>query len=1245
MFISNAHEISEEKEKHLRELYDRLDVNKDGTVDIRDLTNALKLKAPHIPTGIIPELFARINHLNDNKITFSDFVHYALEHEKNLEVIFRDLDENKDGYVDIQEIQKYCEDLGLSISDAKAQSIVERMGQTGSVSVNLSEFKDFMLLYPRSKPEEIAKFWKHNLVIDIGEDSQIPDDFSQQEIASGFWWKHLAAGGAAGCMSRTCTAPLDRVKIYLQVHANRNNRLHFSKAAKILYEEGGIKSFWRGNGVNVAKIAPESALKFLSYDLIKQMIVKCRGNDHELQISERLAAGSSAGVISQTIIYPMEVLKTRLALRRTGQLDRGLMHFAISLYTNEGFRCFYKGIVPNLFGIIPYAGIDLAVYETLKSYYLKNYGVHPVGNAFALPLCGAFSSICGMLASYPFALVRTRLQALTVSGNLAQPDTLTGQVQCIWKNDGVSGFYRGLTPNLIKAIPAVAISYFVYEHVRNWLGAPMTYIRCYNRRLLKKLYCFNRIMKIHFHWGAVGDSIWYDYDSTRCLPQIICISRLHIYWLIDLIRNMRDGISAFPVTLSDDEKRLKEKMEKLRSIRKSIAALNKGNVGSLSGDLKVERKTTKQHILQAEVATEEVKRKVLLGTVTFKKADEKKDSFKRSSLIAKRRKIATNNTESVSAGTSNDVNSEKSICAGGTSDITKTQLKAPETVEASKPASDTNKPGVSNAYNSESCVSTHSIGLDNNKPVQIQTSSFDGGGGLFGSTEQQKGPCVYVRGYDMTADSLQSAFSRFGGINRVFVEERQKSAFITFTTTAEAEAAIEEVSQNVMYWMDGNMVNGITVRVSFARRQNQNSDTGRFRGGRMFDRSRYFRNMRSGHFRSCERGLFYDNNERSDRKRISESGECFEPVISENVGSSWSSGSKAQNSTWSGIEQKGGFSSVKKLNDTGCSKIDVCKNQGKEDISSSKSIAHVEMDGFDASKPIIPIQTDDGLHTCKPDNHDNTLDSDMGTSKSVNYDNTRDAFNISSPKKSLDVGNRDNFESRGRNCGNRWSCFSRDRRGSRLMRQTNECSNRGCRNLQRYSRNQNHYFKSSDNSCCTDETNNQQSSSLAVINKNVADLGLASGSQTNLYSRTEDRWPAKRTRDDESQDKDDNSYEFKSGTSNHFNLKSGDKAFVDVAEKWNDNRKVFRGNKRINSRYETKGVEGLRHHDLDNGCLRSEEHDKAVESWHGMEEKSAMSGTWFGTNNDKQCDSQPTLPPMSEVQIAWSEASKYILNF
>lgn len=53
--------------------------------------------------------------------------------------------------------------------------------------------------------------------MDIGEDIGVPEEFTKGEMVSGMWWRHLLSGGIAGAVSRTCTAPLDRIKVYLQV--------------------------------------------------------------------------------------------------------------------------------------------------------------------------------------------------------------------------------------------------------------------------------------------------------------------------------------------------------------------------------------------------------------------------------------------------------------------------------------------------------------------------------------------------------------------------------------------------------------------------------------------------------------------------------------------------------------------------------------------------------------------------------------------------------------------------------------------------------------------------------------------------------------------------------------------------------------------------------------------------------------------------------------------------------------------
>jgi solute carrier family 25 phosphate transporter 23/24/25/41 len=150
------------------------------------------------------------------------------------------------------------------------------------------------------------------------------------------------------------------------------------------------------------------------------------------------------------------------------------MHFARNMYRAEGFGCFYRGYVPNLMGIIPYAGIDLAIYETLKAFYVRHHPDLTEPGVLAVLACGTCSSTCGQLASYPLALIRTRLQARGISSDRQQPETTLGQFRYILKNEGPLGLYRGIAPNFMKVIPAVSISYVVYESVRKRLGATMS---------------------------------------------------------------------------------------------------------------------------------------------------------------------------------------------------------------------------------------------------------------------------------------------------------------------------------------------------------------------------------------------------------------------------------------------------------------------------------------------------------------------------------------------------------------------------------------------------------------------------------------------------------------------------------------------------------------------------------------------------------------------------------------------------
>lgn len=238
-----------------------------------------------------------------------------------------------------------------------------------------------------------------------------------------------------------------------QVHGGSKN-LGIVSGMKYMVKEGGVRSLWRGNGVNVIRIAPESAVKFAAYEQVSvvdsssemshkiftslamflQMKRLIKGEDTaNISPQERFCAGASAGVIAQTFIYPMEVrlpsslalsypsshstlwdcwqvIKTRLAVSKTGRYN-GILDCGWKVYKQEGLRMLYRGYLPNIMGIIPYAGMDLAIYETLKQKYLAMHPENPDPGVLLLLGCGTVSSTCGMLTGYPLTLLRTKMQA------------------------------------------------------------------------------------------------------------------------------------------------------------------------------------------------------------------------------------------------------------------------------------------------------------------------------------------------------------------------------------------------------------------------------------------------------------------------------------------------------------------------------------------------------------------------------------------------------------------------------------------------------------------------------------------------------------------------------------------------------------------------------------------------------------------------------------------------------------------
>lgn len=244
-------------------------------------------------------------------------------------------------------------------------------------------------------------------------------------------YKYLTAGAIAGCVSRTCTAPLDRLKVYLithttyQPHSTTTNKTStIINAIKTIYHNGGFRGLYVGNGLNVIKIVPESAIKFYVFETSKAIMAQMTGSQdkNSIPVHARFIAGGVAGLCSQFCIYPLETLKTRIM---SSQGEGGVRRKNVALdtvrdmYRQGGPRAFWPGLLLSLLGVFPYQALDMGIYETLKVSYLQSMdkaGAHqglPPGekahpNVLVLWMCGMVSGSIGASSVYPLNMIRTR---------------------------------------------------------------------------------------------------------------------------------------------------------------------------------------------------------------------------------------------------------------------------------------------------------------------------------------------------------------------------------------------------------------------------------------------------------------------------------------------------------------------------------------------------------------------------------------------------------------------------------------------------------------------------------------------------------------------------------------------------------------------------------------------------------------------------------------------------------------------
>lgn len=220
----------------------------------------------------------------------------------------------------------------------------------------------------------------------------------------------MVAGGLSGAVSKTATAPLERVKILFQIQGMRQlpaRNLKYksiSQSLLLILKEEGLWGWFKGNGSNVVRIIPVYALKFTFNDVFQGMVMKEGQNVKELSFAQLLLAGTTAGLFQMAATYPIETVRTRMTLSKDlagGTVYRGIIDCLVRTAKDEGFFALYKGFNAAMVSGAPYVGLQMAFYQLGQNMWPQDQVTW-----YGKLLVGAVAGVSAQTLMYPGDTVR-----------------------------------------------------------------------------------------------------------------------------------------------------------------------------------------------------------------------------------------------------------------------------------------------------------------------------------------------------------------------------------------------------------------------------------------------------------------------------------------------------------------------------------------------------------------------------------------------------------------------------------------------------------------------------------------------------------------------------------------------------------------------------------------------------------------------------------------------------------------------
>lgn len=278
------------------------------------------------------------------------------------------------------------------------------------------------------------------------------------------------AGGVSGAIAKTCTAPIERVKLIIQTQ-DANPKIISGEIPRYtgigncfsrIMSEQGLQAFWRGNFTNILRYFPTQAFNFAFKDTIKKIFPHYSAKtDFGKAFLVNMASGGLAGAGSLCIVYPLDYARTRLA-SDVGSGKRDFNGLADCLKKTasgpKGVAALYNGFGVSVAGIIPYRGVYFGMFDSLiaiNPWGKVDNNIMRLTSTFAVAQVTAISA---GYASYPMDTVRRRLQMQ--SEKPKEQWTYKGTGDCfaqIMKKEGFTAFFKGAGANALRTVGSALV--------------------------------------------------------------------------------------------------------------------------------------------------------------------------------------------------------------------------------------------------------------------------------------------------------------------------------------------------------------------------------------------------------------------------------------------------------------------------------------------------------------------------------------------------------------------------------------------------------------------------------------------------------------------------------------------------------------------------------------------------------------------------------------------------------------------